>query len=276
MHQSEAEHSCHVLVHHTVPSRTDLEASFARLQAFWHWFPSRPRSLQLACSTYSLFVDNLARELPKGLEIIRLWQYCLPLRWVNDTVPSSICSPLHKSNMSCNTRILCSPKQNIPNNTLWCKTISKYLGLLSTINPCHWLKVIKLLKYVCTESFHLLTPCTSACDHGCFYWQFHHSNHIQTIAHWSSEKWTKWLHQINESDLLQWLDYLRMSVNSHHGDGLQGRLGVYVYVFDALRIQNRRRKALGERQWFSTLRKDVLCIIYVQYNINVFTATAVA
>lgn len=59
-----------------------------------------------------------------------------------------------------------------------------------------------------------------------------------------------------------------MSVNSHHSDGLQGLLGVYVYVFDALRIQNRQRKALGERDSGSAHSEK-------KWE-NVFTATAVA
>lgn len=115
--------------HRTVLSLTNQLANFARLQAFWRWFPWGARSLQLARRHCSLVADNLDRTAlvmwataGSGGNTEGVGGCCLPMRRVDDTVPAPFSRSLHQQYASV-TPESCSPQQNIQNNMLWCRTI---------------------------------------------------------------------------------------------------------------------------------------------------------
>lgn len=171
-------HSQSCAVHHTDLSLTNQQANFASLQAIWHWFPWGPPQSPAGLQHYSLLGDNL------NPPTLVMWattesggnmaQCCLPVRGVDDTVPSPFAAPfaeICKSNMLCNTSAVQDTNSKIigsdvtPYLNIW--DYSQFLidaARLKWLNYCHI--CIWIITFPFTDSAQLQNPCISACDPG--------------------------------------------------------------------------------------------------------------
>ena len=169
-------------------SLANQQASFGRLQAVWCWFPWGPSRWLAALE--SPFADNLVCTTlvmwAMDLEVIR--QGCRPMRRPVDTVPAPFSAPLLEiccvtaewwAGQSLISKMMCSDAE-----------LCKYLCVAKSqpsATDLKWLNYFFFLK------FDWPTPSGSEIPAH----QLHHSNHIHTRDHWSSEMWVKWLHLMN-------------------------------------------------------------------------------